>query len=93
MTATELQPLRPHRSSADATFVWDGFPFDLSLQWRDRSGAVWAWTGARNGAGEPLMAAADGLAVLPLPDLYRVLWPLIPQLPPAPLDFGLGGAA
>lgn len=76
----------------DTVFVWDGQEYDLSVPWVDVTGIVWRWTGRQTPTGEPLMRAAGGWTPRPLPDVYHDHGPLIPQLPPAPLDFGLGGA-
>lgn len=70
------------------TYTWDGITYDRAVPLRDRHGTTWRWTGTPNEAGEPLLAADDGLGEMPLPDLYRDGWPLRPVAPSLPAGLG-----
>lgn len=70
-------------------YLHDGIEFDLDRTYKDVTDVEWAWTGARNTAGEPLMISLPrgdhGNRFEPtvsLPDLYHYHGPLIPMPQP-----------
>ncbi|MDX3588552.1 phiSA1p31-related protein [Streptomyces europaeiscabiei] len=68
-------------------YLHDGTVFDLDRAYADVTGVEWAWTGARNSDGEPLMISVHRgdrdedlkASTVSLPDLYRYHGPLIPM--------------
>lgn len=71
-------------------YLHDGIVFDLDRTYADVTGVEWAWTGARNIAGEPLMINVHRgghdedlkAPTVSLPDLYHHHGPLIPMPQP-----------
>lgn len=67
-------------------YLHDGIVFDLDRTYADVTGVEWAWSGARNTDGEPLMISIPRgdhdnrfEPTVSLPDLYRYHGPLIPM--------------
>lgn len=69
-------------------YLHDGIEFDLDRTYKDVTDVEWAWTGARNADGEPLMINVprgghdERLPTVSLPDLYHYHGPLIPMPQP-----------
>lgn len=76
-----------HATEPLASWVHDGFAFDLTRAWIDLLGHHWEFTGDTDDAGEPLLRSRDTRLgspprvlddTLPLPTLYAAYGPLIP---------------
>ncbi|MFI1166495.1 phiSA1p31-related protein [Streptomyces sp. NPDC020801] len=59
----------------------DGTPIDLDRVQVALDGSRWLWTCEHTEGGEPLMLRVDthGAGILPLPVVYRLHGPLVPE--------------